>query len=336
MRLLATLKAERYELSHHSYGVVAEIDWATRRVSRQLRLPCASFRSPSGFMGPLTGGICTLGGRIYAAMWNYVVEIDAASFQIVNAASSPWMADLHGMDSDGGSRIYVAATSVEAVLGLEAATLAPAWRWGPDHPFLRQGMPSHRVRPFWRRWSPLDRLFPPSPAPEREYRGMHKQYSPYHHHHLNDVRCFEGSVYAVTKGWFDADSGSVIRIDPHSGAAEYFVRPGGFRGPHDGVFLDGRFYVTESAANGVAWREPDGRIERRTLGLSAPYFVRGLCWSGRSFLVGFTRLRQRSDPALIVEYPPDFSRPLAVMELEGFYPPEQGAAVHSLVLGPEG
>ena len=165
----------------------------------------------------------------------------------------------------------------------------------------------------------------------RDYRHVHKSATGYHNHHLNDVRPHEGALYATTKTWNgDGDRSAVIRLDPDSLKSEFFVEPGGFPGMHDGVFIDGRFYVTQSGSNSIGWREADGSVVSRRLEPS-PYFVRGLCASETGFLVGFTPMRGSNLPACIVEFDRKFERQKSSMDLSeyGTYP---GTAIHAITI----
>ncbi|MBF0624815.1 MAG: hypothetical protein HQL82_08410 [Magnetococcales bacterium] len=341
MRVLVTIKAERYELPHHAYAILAEVDWSRRRIVRALKIPTASFRQPHAFMAPLSGGGCCVGARVFMALWNFVVEVDYSSFQIVNAVSSPWMADLHGMTTDGSSRLWVASTAVETVLTLDLHTLETIGRWGPDQAILAwrgdHDTPESPWRRLWQGWSRYRQrgVWPRHRWRPGDYRWMHKSRSPYYRHHLNEVTWHAGQLYVATKGWNDGESSAVLRLDPSSGDAGFFVRPGGFRGVHDGLFQEGRLLVTESGSNGVAWRAADGSLHRQHLD-PAPSFVRGLCAlpDDEGFLVGFTRLRGRLDPALVVGFDPTWQRELGRVDVSGFYPPEMGAAVHAIFPAP--
>lgn len=286
-------------------------------------------------------GICIIGRRIFVAAWNFIVEIDYDSFQIVNTVSHPLMADLHGLATDGRN-IWVTSTAIDALLCLDAETMAFKWRWGPDETILYEERLSKSVKqnraaklPIARRvLSLLVRQSREFRFVEREYRYLHKSKSGYHHHHLNDVHFHNGILYLTTKGWNDGIRSAVIRLDPKTRQSEFFVEPGGFRAMHDGIFLDDRFYATESGANSIAWSDRDGKIISHQVEPS-PYFVRGLCFTGSSFLVGFTTLRDTGLPAKIVEYDPEFEYCVSSMDISGFYPKEQQTAIHTLVLSPE-
>jgi hypothetical protein len=344
MKVLATLKPAEYKenMFCNLYGILAEIDWDTKTIFRSLKIPMASFHDDTAFMTPLLAGLCLIGRRVFVAAGNFIVEVDYDDFRVVNAASWPPMADLHGMSTDGHD-LWVAAAAIDAVLCLDANNLHLKWRWGPDEPILYQDRLSNNKRgnpvarlPF------LSKILRTAAAQsdncrfvERDYRYLHKGKTSYHYHHLNGICLHEGFLYITTKGWNkEADKSAVIRLDPRSRRSEFFVPPGGFRGMHDGIFVDGRFYTTESGANSVAWREPDGSIISRHVEPS-PYFVRGLCYTGSSFLVGFSTRRGSVLPAQIAEYDPEFKRQLAVMDISMFYPEDKKTAVFALALSPD-
>lgn len=343
MRILVTLKPVDYMASHHQYGVLAEIDWDSRQFIRALKLPSAAFKSRHAFMAPLTGGVCVVGDRVFAAMWNFIIEVDYKSFEIVNVFSHPLMADLHGLSSDGDN-LWVASTGIDAVLCLDVRSKALKWRWGPDEPILYQdavlGLEAmlarlarrhSLIRKVWRRLRLESRAF----FTGGERRHIHKSMTVYHNHHLNGAIPNGEMLFVTTKGWNgDANRSAVIALDTHTMQADFLVRPGGFSGMHDGVLVGGRLYVTQSGNNSVGWLEPDGNVISRRVEPS-PYFVRGMCHTGHSFIVGFTTHRERLDlPALLVEYDESFSEELGRMDVSRFYPPDQGTAVHSIAPAP--
>jgi hypothetical protein len=341
MKVLAVLRPLKADTFSHLYGILAEIDWNAKTFLRSLKIPMASFKDDNAFMAPVLSGLCLIDRRIFVAAWNFVVEIDYDSFQIINAVSWPLMADLHGMATDGHD-IWVASTAIDAVLCLDANNLGLKWRWGPDEPILYKdrlanntsGNPIARLPLLSKILRTTTEQSDNCRFVEREYRYVHKSNSTYHYHHVNGVSFHEGSLYITTKGWSkETNKSAVIRLDPQSRRAEFFVRPGGFRGMHDFIFVDGRFYATESGANSVAWREPDGSITSRHVEPS-PHFVRGLCYTGSSFLVGFTTSRGTSLPAQIAEYDLELENRLGIMDISTLYTREQGTMVHTIALSP--
>lgn len=332
MRLIVTLKPENYEQPRSSFGVIAEIDWESKKFIRYLKIPSASFHDSGAFMAPLMGGLCHIGSRLFVAAWNFVIVVDYNNFEILDTFSHPYMADLHGMNTDG-SNIWVISTAIESLLCFDPNTYSLNWRWGPDEPILSARAPAGKKT---RSLDRLGKVFSRSGQggrtfAEREFRYVHKGHSAYHQHHLNDVRYHRGELYLTTKGWFEGTSSAVIRLNPRTQESEFFVEPGGFRAMHDGEFLEDRFVVTESAANGVAWRNADGTIETRRL-KEEPYFTRGLAYTGHSFLVGFTTFRGTDHPAQIAEYDHSFTNEISSMCIDEFYPPEVGTAIHAMIV----
>lgn len=340
MNIIVTLKPDYYFTASNIYGIIAEIDWENKKVVRQLKIPTASFQDDQAFMTCFLNGLCSIGNRIFAAAWNFIIEVDYDSFQVVNAYSLPYMTDLHGLETDG-KNIWVASTGIDSLLCLDAETLALKWRWGPDEPILDwedTDHPSQKKGVF----AYLSRFFKAKPhSPklqfiDKEYRYVHKTKSPYHRHHLNDMTFHQDHLYVTTKDWNKSGKRSaVIRFNPQTWESEFFVQPGGFSGMHDGIFLDGKFFVTESGSNSVAWREENSRITSKAIE-PQPYFVRGLCWTGSSFLVGFSTWRDTQHPAQIVEFDPTFEKTLSAMDISGFYTQEQQTTIHTIMQSPGG
>ena len=123
MNILVSLKPDQYpEISHHSYGTIAEIDWESKKLVRRAIFPCPSYKTEHAFAAPLVGGVCMLRGRLPCAFWNCVVEIDYETFEVSNVVSHPYMVDLHGISTDGKD-VWVASTGIDAVLCLDGGSL---------------------------------------------------------------------------------------------------------------------------------------------------------------------------------------------------------------------
>jgi hypothetical protein len=333
-RYLATFKPQQYLTSTHNYAVLAEIDWDTKTILREMRFPSASYSTQTVYHAPLANGICQVGRRVFVAMFNYIVELDYDSFQIVNSFSHPYMVDLHGLDADGEC-LYVASTGIDAVLCFDINTFDLLWRWGPDAPILYQERVEADINRDVMVSIPLlgdkrrQQIERKQAFRDMDYRHMRKTMTGYHYHHLNDVVHQDNALYITTKQWNYHQKGAVIKLDLQTNQTDFIVKPDMLHGLHDGVWLDGRFYVTESGANQVAWWS-DGQVTHRKVE-PAPYFVRGLCDTGESWLVGFSTLRNTDKPALIVEYNRDFTQVISQMDVSGCYPPEKATTIHSIV-----
>ncbi len=334
-RYLVTLKPQQYLTPTHNYAVLAEIDWNKKTILRELRFPSASFANANAYHAPLINGICQVGTRIFVLLFNYIAEVDYTSFQIVNSVSHPYMVDLHGITSDG-ERLYVVATGIDAILCLDIHTFELLWRWGPDEVILYQDRVEDNLRDdlvasipllYEMRRKKLERV---QAFRDADYRHMRKNMTGYHHHHMNDVILNDRSLYITTKQWNHKQKGAVIRLDLDTKVTEFVVQPNTLDGLHDGVWLNECLYMTESGANQVAWVSADGRVTHRRIEPS-PYFVRGLCDTGTSWLVGFSTLRDTDKPALIVEYNREFTEIISQMDVSTFYPPEKATAIHAIM-----
>lgn len=337
-RYLVTFKPEKYSTPTHSYAILAEIDWSTQQIVREIRFPSAAFSDVQAYMAPSIGGVAVVNKRVFVAMWNYIVELDYDSFSIINTFSHPYMADLHGMDADG-HYLYVASTAIDAILCFDIDSFDLIWRWGPDVPILYNDRITSQLQEsklttvpyiksrYEKRFVRMERFR------DRDYRFRSKKISGHHHHHLNDVILHDNVLYITTKQWNDTQKGAVLQLDLASRIVEFFVQPDNLDGLHDGVWLQNRFYVTESGANQVAWCDTNGHVTHQKIEPS-PYFVRGLCDTGTSWLVGFTTRRKTNLPAKIVEINRDFTEPLMTMDVSHFYPSEKSTAIHAIIRSP--
>lgn len=319
MNILVTLKPENYRISKHCYGILAEIDWNKKEVLRTIKVPAASFQDNTAFMTCLLSGLAVVGHRVFVNAWNFLIEIDYNNFEIVNCVSYPEMADLHGM-STNGSHLWLSSCSVQCILCLDIQELDLQWRWGPDTPIL-----------FSHRKSTLNTIFKNKPTHfmPGEYRYIHKSNSPYHNHHLNDVRYYDNNLYITTKGWYDGTSSAIIKLNLDTMQDEFFVQPGGFQGIHDGLLINDVFIVTQSANNSVGLRGKDGTLTTIPLHPSS-YFLRGLEYTGNSFLIGFSTWRNQTLPAKIIEYDTSFSSIISEMDVSFLYPKEVGTAIYAI------
>lgn len=334
-RYLVTFKPQQYLTPTHNYAILAEIDWSQKKILREIRFPSASYAHKKAYHAPLIGGICRIGNRVFVTMFNYIVEVDYESFRLVNSFSHPYMVDLHGMATDG-EKLYVVATGIDAVLCFDIHTFDLLWRWGPDEPILFKDRVEAEIGKDALISVPLvgekrrKQIEQKQVFRDADYRYMRKDMTGYHHHHMNDVILKNDMLYITTKQWNHQQKGAVIRFDLNTRQTEFAVQPDTLDGLHDGVWLDECLYMTESGANQVAWLSPDGQVSHRKVEPS-PYFLRGLCDTGTSWLVGFSTLRNTDLPALIVEYNRDFTQIVSQMDVSECYPPEKATTIHAII-----
>jgi hypothetical protein len=313
--------------------MVLEIDWTQKRVIRTLKIPSAIIHRGDGIYIPsVATGMCNILTRVFIATWNFIVEIDYETFDIVNSFSHPYMADLHGMTTDG-KNIWVASTAIDSVLCFDADHFDFKWRWGPDAPILWQERVFSGTCKSFIRKIPILRNFFFVKFEGDDFRIIHKTLSPYHYHHLNDVYFDKNRLYVTAKTWNRGGYGSVIQLDVVSFDAQFFIEPGTLKGTHDGFFRNGRFYITQCDDNAIACKDRSGKINSHKLKPS-PYFIRGLCPMDSTFLVGFSRLRGTNHPTQIIEFDDKFERKISCFKVDNFYPGHIQTAIHAIIKSP--
>lgn len=335
MHILLSFKPVNYLRNRGTFAGLARLDTVTGKMDAVLRLPSAAFRDGCAFMVPNAQALAVDGSIAYVGLWNCLVVVDLKSFSVIDAFSSPEMADVHSV-AVSDKHIFVVSTATECVLCIDKASFRREWRWGPNEPILSRGhrglLPGLRSRVYRaavRRLGLVSYLRIPKYQDE-ETRFVHKSVSPYYRHHLNNVFFYENQLYLNTKGWFDTTSSSVIRLDPATLEADFFVKPGGFIGSHDGMFHDGWYYVTEADNNSLARSDCSGqRIERFPLRPEG-YFVRGLALVDGFWFVGFTPRRGSSNPTCVGVYEAKSLQRESLVRVPDLYCPGEPLAIHTI------
>lgn len=333
MNILVTLKPLHYRSYGHNYGILSEINWKEKKIIRTLKIPSTAIDGGEEFFIPsVISGICNIKSRIFVSTWNFIVEIDYKTFEVVNAFSHPHMADLHGMTTDG-QYIWAASTAIDSVLCFDVANFNYKWRWGPDSPILWQDrMFSGRLKSYVKKFPALRNWFRLK-FEDNDYRIIHKKISPYHYHHLNDVCFHKDTLYITTKGWNRDSYGAVVQLNLKSFDSSFYIQPGVLKSTHDGLFKKGNFYLTQCDTNSVAWKDVKGEVSFQKLEPS-PYFIRGLCPINEMFLIGFTKTRDADFHSQIIEFDKTFERRISCFDVDNFYPRHIGTAVHAIIRSP--
>jgi len=339
VKLLFTYKPVDYMRTLGSYAGLVRFDLDRGAYDRILRIPAPAYRSRPAFSVPFAQGLAVAGKTAYVGMWNTVVLVDLDSFEIIDAFSSPQMADVHSI-AVSDEHIFVVSTATECLLCFDRANHQLCWRWGPDAQILGRGsrgiLPGFRSRSYRMaiRRLGLGSLLGVPAYRDAETRHVHKSRSPYYRHHLNNVYIHESKLYLNTKGWFDSKSSSVIELDSESLEARFLVAPGGFIGSHDGLVYRDWFYVTEADNNSIA------RVSLATLVIERfpvqpdGYFVRGLAVVDDTFIIGFTPRRETGDPPCIGQYDAGDLQRIRLVEVPDLYGAGDPLAIHTLALSP--
>lgn len=340
MKILATIKPVNYLSNKETFAYLIEVDFISTEIVRKLRIPAAAFKTKSAFMTNFAQGITIAGNKIFVTCWNFIVVIDYESFTIIDSFSHPYMVDLHGIDNDG-ENLYVTSTAIDSVLCFDINTFDLKWRWGPDENILTG-----------RKWLlPIPRCFINKKRYFKiftnklglyninikykfnehvDYRHIHKTRSPYHFHHLNDIKYYNGNLYISTGNWNGSLESSLIEILHESGEARFVSKPGSIKAIHDIVFFEKNIYVTESRNNTVAIVDKVSGSVSRIKVENKKYFVRGLCEINNTFVVGFSTMRNTKNEAKLVQYDLKLNKVLNEIDLGNMYSDKYNSAVHAI------
>jgi hypothetical protein len=344
MKILATFKPTRHLNNICNYAYLCEIDLLGRKVLRQLKIPSAAFMTKNSFMTNFAQGLTIdyQRNRVYVAYWNFIVIIDYENFDIIDAFSHPFMADLHGI-SYNNNRLYVTSTAIDALLVFDTNTKELLWRWGPDSKLLLDGKSSNPkyLRNLISRSYLLSKVYNRYISNrlkfkfiDSDFRSTHKTRTLYHHHHLNDVNYSSpDKIILTTKGWNNFENGSIIVLNPITDIAEFLLEPGLAKGIHDCLVVNESVYFTESDAKSVSMIDSTGNYTK-LFTEKDQYFIRGICMVEDMFIVGYSTLRNTHLPCKIVTFNSDFSRTINEVYLDKLYPSNIGTAVHTIIPSP--
>ncbi len=324
MKILTTIKPRNQGVSTHSYGVLAEIDWARKKIVRKIKIPSASFFDENSFSHCALNGLAVYEDRIFVSAWNFLIEIDYASFEITNCISIPLMGDLHSI-AINRSKIFVVSTVLDAILCFNLNNLEYLWYWRPNDDYSTRSQLSLEN----------SRDFIPKINRSKEFRYVHKSRSSYYRHHLNDCRVHKDQLYISAKDWCrEANCSTIIRLNLATLESDIVVEPGVLRGAHDPVIVGNSLYATESESGLVSWFDQTNYQNKRSIRPSKQkYFVRGLEYVNSGFLLGLSSHKEESHPAKIIKFNEGFTSQLSYFKLDEFYD-SSGSIISSIKLSP--
>lgn len=340
MKYLITLKPVTHDTNTSSYSVLVEIAWDRKEITRSLKIPAANYTQRNSYMRSFAQGISMCGNQIFLSNWNYITVVDYKKFIVVDAFSHNLMADNHGIEATP-NEVFVCSTAIDAVLCFNINNYRLKWYWRPDD----SGLDTKFTIPSFLSMLKKTAFLPGKmahrlgiskkikiPFLENEYRGTDKKKSPFHNHHLNEVKFQNGQLYLLSKGWNDKNSSSIIRFSSESQNANFMASPGSFCGAHDLLFRNSKIIVTESQTESIGWMNNEGEIKHKVLGNGSNY-VRGIDATSHGFLVGFSFDRIKKSGSMqpfIREYDEEFINIKEEMTLSDFYPENIGGAIHNI------
>lgn len=346
-----SFKPLKHNCNGDSYAALIEVDWELKEIVRKIKIPSANFSTNRSYMRSNLQGVDLRDGLIYLALWNYVVIMDYASFEIVESFSHPLMSDLHGI-AVTREHVYVCSTSIDAVLGFDRSSKELVYLVRADELGLSKkiALPRftaslfketgliNRVLEKWKCEKKIKSKFRLQFL-QKDFRGIDKSRTGLHSHHLNEVAIIDEKLLLLTKGWNDMSSGSLIGVSNYRRECQYefMLQPGSLNGPHDIVLNKGMIFMTESETGSIAWihSHKNAKVNRQSLAREN-HFVRGLCdTADDTFLVGFTPSRHTSRPEkrypFVREYDYSFQHVLGTMQFKTLYSGVVGGAIHSII-----
>ncbi|GAB4419832.1 MAG: hypothetical protein OHK0039_32690 [Bacteroidia bacterium] len=246
MSLLVTTQSYRNDIATE-YGLLIEMDNDTGEILRVKRIdtPVQTEGDFKERIKPGLRGIYIYNRDIYVATWNTIYILDIDTLEEKYSFTHKWMADLHGIfvDDDG---VWVTSSLPDAMILYDFQGNPRAALWVPEtFLYTERAMVDKEMA-----WSQRG----------KEFRGFHD-------YHANNVEVHGDMVYVTGRS---SNNGRVCRFRKDvfiaKGTAtdediELFIK--GLYGPHDGTWVDGAMYLTETMGSTMAKIDQRGNIEFR-------------------------------------------------------------------------
>ncbi|MEM7369515.1 MAG: hypothetical protein AAF587_13010 [Bacteroidota bacterium] len=246
MSLLVTTQSYRNDVATE-YGLLFELDNDTGKILRTKRIE-TPVKTKGGFnerIKPGLRGIYIYNYEIFVATWNTIFVLDVESLEIKRSFSHKWMSDLHGIfvDKDG---VWVTSSLPDAMILYDFEGNPRAAMWVPET-FL------------YAERAVVDK--------DMDWSQRGKEFRGFHDFHANNVEVHGDTVYVTGRS---STNGRVARFKKdvfiEKGTVtdediELFIK--NLYGPHDGIWVDGDLYLTETLGSTMAKISPKGKVDFR-------------------------------------------------------------------------
>ena len=226
------------------YGLLVSIDENSGEIIHQFRIDTpVDATNEGGRLKPGLRGLFEYQGHIYTATWNTIFVINKSTWEVVNEISHKWMSDLHGIfvDDDG---IWVTSSYPDAMILYDFDGSVKGALWMPET-FIYDPKVEVDKEMDWR------------------YKG--KDFRGFREYHVNHVEVRGDKVYITGRG--NKNQGRVIHFAKH----DFLTKPkladeditlmiSGLYGPHDGLWYEDQYWVTETKNSSIACMDEHGEI----------------------------------------------------------------------------
>lgn len=229
------------------YGYLLEIDENSGRIIRKLKIdtPVTNI-NPNERIKPGLRGLYIYKGDVFVATWNKIIIVDLFSFEIKKELSHKWMSDLHGIFVNENG-IWVTSSLPDAVILYDFEGLPQSSLWFPETFLYRE---------------------PKKVDKTADWRKLGKNFRGFKEYHANHINITNNHVYVTGRG--QNSNGKVIFINKYNFINKEYVKDEsiqvltkGLHGPHDGIWDNFHFWVTETLGSTIASINLNGKIKYR-------------------------------------------------------------------------
>jgi hypothetical protein len=229
------------------YGLLVSIDDVSGELQETFKIetPVDSINE-GGRLKPGLRGLFKFQDRIYTASWNTIFILENETFKLLGKISHKWMSDLHGIFVDNHG-IWVTSSYPDAVILYDFNGNVKASLWMPE-------------TKLYQNRTVVDK--------EMDWRFKGKDFRGFREYHVNHVEVKNDKVFVTGRG--NKNKGRVVYFDlkdflskPALDDGDLNIMVNGLFGPHDGLWVNGSYWVTETKNSSIASLDSKGRILSR-------------------------------------------------------------------------
>jgi len=226
------------------YGYLLECDGQDGSIIRKKRIETPVETEVKGErLKPGLRGLFIYNEEIYTATWNKVLVLDKKNFSVKMILTHKWMSDLHGIcvDEDG---IWITSSLPDALILFDFSGNLISSLWFPETRFSKDTRQVDK---------------------NVDWRMRGKTFRGFYDFHCNNVTIKDGLVYVTgrTGGRIITFQKKEFINSPQLTDRSLTLFKEGLYGPHDGLWHDNLFWVTETLNSSIAAINPKGKVKLR-------------------------------------------------------------------------